>query len=241
MTDLIKFGKSLEESLAIDNLKERVTELGDLALEQLVENIDGVPILSIFGKIAKSYGALRNYFFMEKVIKYLTEVANIPPELRQKTIHRIESDSEYGTKFGKTVLLIIDRFDDDLKAYHLARAYKLLAEEQITLEFYLRFGAILDGMSLFNIKSLMENSFIIDGHPANSNLEKLGLCIRIVKIFDIKNPTSSINADKYKIVTQYGYSFTSTGQVVSNILAERPIFYRSKYNNIADFNKHESY
>lgn len=241
MNDLIKFGQSLEESMASDKLTEIIADLGDVTLDRLSETGEALPVISFISKSIKAYNALRDHFFMEKIIKYLTEIATISPELRIKTIQRIATDSKYGVKFGKKVLNIIDRLDDEIKAYYLAKAYKYLAEEQISLEFYLRLGSMLDSMLLANIETLQNDWISLDGRPTNKTLEKLGLANARVSIFDVKDPGKAINAEKYKLVYQPGYHFTSTGRVVNNIFIGKPVYYKSQYNTVNEFNTNIQY
>jgi hypothetical protein len=142
MHDLNRLGQSLEESMANEKLREIITDLGDVTLDQLAETGESLPIISFISKSIKAYNSIKDYFFMEKVICYLTEIANMSPDLRLEATTRIAEDTKYGIKFGKKILNIIDRFDDDIKAYYLAKAYRYLAEGQISLEFYLRLGTM---------------------------------------------------------------------------------------------------
>jgi DNA-directed RNA polymerase subunit F len=238
---LTRLGQSLEESMANEKLTELVADLGDVTLDQLAETGESLPIISFISKSIKTYNSIRDHFFMEKVIRYLTEIATISPELRQKAIKQITDDTKYGIKFGKKILNIIDRLDDDIKAYYLAKAYRYFAEGQITLEFYLRLGTMLDSMYLANIETLQNDWISLDGHPTNSVFETLGLAKQSIHIFDVKNPTKSINAEKYKVVYQPGYRFTDTGRVVNNIFLGKPVYYKSKYTTVEDFNKHVGY
>jgi len=241
MYDLTRLGQSLEESLANDKLTEMITDLGDITLDQLAETGESLPIFSIISKSIKAYNSVRDHFFMEKVICYLTEIATISPELRLKAIQRIAEDPKYGVKFGKKILNIIDRLDDDIKAFYLAKAYRYLADGQITLEFYLRLGTMLDSMYLANIETLQTNWISLCAHPTNCVFETLGLARQSFRIFDVKNPGKSINAEKYKVVYQPGYRFTDTGRVVNNIFTGKPIHYMSGYKTIEEFNMRVKY
>ncbi|WP_316818432.1 hypothetical protein [Pedobacter nyackensis] len=241
MYDISRLGQSLEESLANDKLTEMVADLGDVTLDQLVETGDSLPIISFISKSIKTYNSVRDHFFMEKVIRYLTEIATISPELRLKVIERITNDPIYGAKFGKKILNIIDRLDDDIKAYYLAKAYRYLAEGQITLEFYLRLGTMLDSMYLANLETLQNDWISLPGFPTNSVFETLGLARQSFHIFDVKNPGKGITAEKYRVVYQPGYRLTETGRVVNNIFLGKPVYYKSRYTTIEEFNKHVKY
>ncbi len=241
MHDLNRLGLSLEESMAYEKLTEIITDLGDVTLDQLAETGESLPIISFISKSIKAYNSIKDHFFMEKVIRYLTEIATMSPDLRLEATTRIAEDTKYGIKFGKKILNIIDRFDDDIKAYYLAKAYRYLAEGQISLEFYLRLGTMLDTMYLANLETLQNDWISLDGQPTNSVFETLGLAKHTFRIYDIENPSKSRNAEKYKIVYQPGYHFTETGRVVNNIFIGKPIYYKSKYNTVDDFNKHVRY
>jgi hypothetical protein len=241
MHDLNRLGQSLEESMANEKLTEIIADLGDVTLDQLAETGESLPIISFISKSIKAYNSVKDHFFMEKVIRYLTEIATLSPELRQKAISRIIEDEKYGIKFGKKILNIIDRFDDDIKAYYLAKAYRYLAEGQINLEFYLRLGSMLDSMYMTNIETLQTDWISLGGHPTDSVFESLGLARQSFHIFDVKNPSQSRNAEKYKVVYQPGYRFTDTGRVVNNIFIGKPVYYKSSHKTLEEFNKHIKY
>jgi hypothetical protein len=241
MQDLNRLGQSLEESMASEKLTEMIVDLGDITLEQLAASGESLPIISFVFKSLKTFNSIRDHFFMEKVVKYLTEIAKLSPELREKAMKRISEDSVYGVKFGKKLLNIIDRLDDEIKARYLAKAYRYFAQGQINLEFYLRLGKMLDIMYLANIEILKTDWMSLGGEATNAVFETLGLAKQSVRIYDVKSPGRAINAEKYRAVYQPGYSFTETGRVVNNIFIGKPVYYKSKYDNLEDFNKNIQY
>lgn len=234
MDQLESTGAKLEESLAQDNLEDLIADLGDLTLDQISTVGENIPVFSYIFKGIKGYNAVKDLFFMKKVIKYLSEVACLPVEERRKIIEEFDIDNEYEQKFGEHALIVLDRFDHHSKATYLGRGFKYLAAGHITQDFYLKFATILDRMFLSDLNHILrsDSSWSYDRYNLSprsvtvNNLESLGLVrleLDTKNIFEkVLNPRHGIRPSSSDYMLSRGqhsrYRITEAGNVFANII-----------------------
>jgi hypothetical protein len=215
-------GETLETSVAKDDLLEVIGELSDYTIEQLINVGEHIPIISHLVKGIKATQAIRDAIFLEKVIVFLKTVGETPNEKRSKMIAKIQNDEKYRTKFGKFSIKALDRYDDDQKAKYLGMAAQYLAREEISFEFYQRFSHIIDTLTVADLESMTENTFLNFGRNTFYAFESLGLISITLKL-----PTESERKTAWKedpnIIKISHRRLTDWGEAMKNILLGLPV------------------
>jgi hypothetical protein len=221
-SSLVIAGETLETSVAKDDLLEIVGELSDYTIEQLVSIGENIPIISYLVKGVKATQAIRDAIFLEKVVLFLQAAGKIPNEKRRQMIAKIQNDEKYRTKFGKFSIKALDRYDDEQKAKYLGMAAQYLAREEITFEFYQRFSHIIDSLTLIDLESITDKTFLNFGRNTFYAFESLGLISITLKL-----PTESERKLAWKqdpnIIKVSHRHLTDWGEAVKNILLELPV------------------
>ena len=212
-------GESLEATMAKENLLEIIGDLSDYTLEKLLELGDSIPIFSFLAKSVRAVFAVKDAFFLEKVVEFLQNAGKVPRDDRVKMICKIQADEKYRYKFGKFSLIVLDRFNDEYKAKYLGIAAQYLAREEITFDFYQRFSHILDSLTVADLQSFTEESFLNFGRNTFYAFESLGLIT-----ISLKLPTESDRKLAWRqdpnIIKVSHRRLTDWGQMVKNILLE---------------------
>jgi hypothetical protein len=176
MNDLNDLGASMEADIAKDNLKELISEKAD----SIAESLMGVtPGLSVVFKLSKIYHSVQDFFLMEKVVAFLTDVSSMEINQRENLISKLNNDPIHGQKFGKFLILAIDRLEYVDKALYLARICKFYEREDISQELLIRMKGIMEKIELTDLKKLRctKNSdlFHYFGYPNRFDSEGLYL------------------------------------------------------------------
>jgi hypothetical protein len=173
MNQLTELAASVEADVAKDNLKELIAEKAD----DVMESLTGItPGLSIVAKLAKIYHSVRDYFLMEKIVAFLTDLSSLKVSERKSLIGKLNDDPIYGQKFGKFIIIAIDRLEYIDKAIYLARACKFYERGDISKELFIKVKGIIEKVELAHLKRLgyeEENGYC--GYPQRFNSEGLYL------------------------------------------------------------------
>lgn len=215
-------GETLETSVAKEDLLEIVGELSDYTIEQLMNVGENIPIISHLVKGIKATQAIRDAIFLEKVVVFLQTIGKTPNDKRQQMIAKIQSDEKFRTKFGKFSIKALDRYDDEQKAKFLGMAAQYLAREEITFDFYQRFSHIIDSLTIADLESLTDKTFLNFGRNTFYAFESLGLISITLKL-----PTESDRKLAWKqdpnIIQVSHRRLTDWGETVKNILLSSPV------------------
>jgi hypothetical protein len=210
-------GETLETSVAKDDLLEIVGELSDYTIEQLISVSENIPIISYLVKGIKATQAIRDAIFLEKVIVFLQTICKTPNDKRRQMIARIQNDEKYRTKFGKFSIKALDRYDDEQKAKYLGMAAQYLAREEITFEFYQRFSHIIDSLTIADLESMTDKTFLNFGRNTFYAFESLGVISITLKLPTESERKLAWKQDPYIIEVSHRH-LTDWGEAVKNIL-----------------------
>ncbi|HXI01196.1 MAG TPA: hypothetical protein VNI52_13095 [Sphingobacteriaceae bacterium] len=215
-------GESLESSVAKDNLLEIIGDMSDYTLDKLLDLGDLVPIFSYLTKGLKATIAIRDAFFLEKIVAFLQNVGKVPNSARMEMIAKIQNDERYRYKFGKFSLIALDRFNDEYKAKYLGIAAQYLSRDEISFDFYQRFSHVLDSLTVADLHDLTGATFLNFGRNTFHAFQSLGLIS-----ISLKLPTESDRKLAWKqdpnIIKVSHQRLTDWGQLTKNILLELPI------------------
>jgi len=184
MNELNDIGESLEASLAKDTLVDIMSGLGDSTIEMLLELGDSIPVFSYFTKGVKAANEIRDFIFLEKVVKFLTTLGEVPTSERLRMIDKIQSDSKYNEKFGKFSLIALDLYEDKTNAQLLGIAAKYLARDEISFSFYKRISFIIGRLFIDDLLNFAndDNRTLRD---ISLDFESLGLLKTDYKMVDV--------------------------------------------------------
>ena len=118
--------------------------------------------------------------------------------------------------------MTLERFDDEHKAKYLGIAAQYLAREEITFEFYQRFGHIIDNLTIPDLNEMTQKSFMSIGNPPYYAYESLGLLHTTLKLMTESEKKLAFKMDPLVVRVSHR-RLTEWGEAVKNILLELPL------------------
>lgn len=233
MTDLNKLGESFEASIAKDDLRDIIGELGDSLIDALSPVGESIPGVSYLFKLMKASNSLRAMFEMEKVIKYLREISTMDAADRAKVIDELNQNTKSRSEFGKHTLILLERLDHSLKAKYLASAFFYLGRKDINENLYYHFGAILERIFISDLRYITDpkkrGDFNLNSNSASvSHLQSLGLVKATYELKNLNNFLSTGNesqrsSSSVKITDrEVKYTPTDVGLLFAYIVKDVP-------------------
>ncbi|WP_342644886.1 hypothetical protein [Mucilaginibacter sp. CSA2-8R] len=228
MNHLIDMATSIEADVAKENLKELIAERADDILEQITGMTPG---LSIVAKLGKIYGSVRDYHLIEKCVAFLTNLSSLSYDERKNLVYKINNDPIYGQKFGKFIVLAIDRLEYAEKAVYLARACKFYERADISKDLFIRIKGILEKIELCDLQALSYNDkHGYHGFPSRFNFprlyqfQSLDLVIFEHTVADFKAYESSyISGNRLGTSRPSEPKLTNLGKIIIHIINDIPL------------------
>lgn len=156
-----KLPDTLTETIKDDNFQSVITDLGETALDAVLDEgvLKEIPLIgSLFG-LAKATMSIQDKLFTKKILTFLLQLKNTDPESRKKQIEKIDSDPEYKTKVGEKLLYIIDKCEDNEKAIYLGQLFQCYIEEKINYEDFLRASKCIELTFLYDLKKFIKDKW----------------------------------------------------------------------------------
>jgi len=129
------------------------SDLRQLAIDA-IDTVSGVPVLGLFQKSLKVMASVPNYFFVKKMIRFLFELKDIPPEQRREQLARLSVVPGEQERVGETILLLLDRMNNMQKPGMMGKAFKALLHGRINLEQLQRLNFAIDMLDISRIPIL---------------------------------------------------------------------------------------
>ncbi|SDH06473.1 hypothetical protein SAMN04488062_10418 [Flavobacterium omnivorum] len=193
------FNDSLISTITKSKLPEVITDLAEVNIDNVFNNISflkDIPILGVIVNLFSTTLSIRDYIFMSKIVSFLKPMDKISPEDREKMFLKLELNEEYNGKVGNKLLFILDKIDDLQKAKLIGVLFKNTLCGKLNYELFLRYASIIDKVFLSDLKRLPEYETPIGNQEISASLYGLGLIIR-TGIFD--NTENDIEQDIYKL------------------------------------------
>ena len=108
--------------------KEILSDLGELALDNIIRNdaINQIPLIGLLKSLYKISTSISDYFFIQSLLKFLNELANLSKKEKENMKSKIENEDGYENKIGEKLLGIINKIDDSEKPAIIAKIFKSL-------------------------------------------------------------------------------------------------------------------
>lgn len=184
----------LEESLisvlgssgGTDLLKEAAEISLDSVLDEgLVKDIPFVGTATTLYKLAFRY---QGYVYVKKVRRFLTELANINADEREKFAIKIENDKQEQSKIAEVLIVLLNKLDDIQKSSLLARAFAGYVRNEYDFPTFQRLAAAIDRCLVFDLAQLERLSKPLPLEPyVGDVLAAVGL-VRVEAIPMIRGP-----------------------------------------------------
>lgn len=156
-----KLPDTLTETIKDDNFQGVITDLGETALDAVLDEgvLKEIPLIgSLFG-LAKATMSIQDKLLTKKILTFLLQLKNTDPDSRKKQIEKIDSDPEYKTKVGEKLLYIIDKCEDNEKAIYLGQLFQCYIEEKINYEDFLRASKCIELTFLYDLKRFIKDKW----------------------------------------------------------------------------------
>ena len=134
------------------------TDITEVAIDALLEDglLKDIPIISTIKAFYSSGARLRDYFYVKKILAFLSELQNISAKQRSEFVDQYLSSEETANKFGERILLLIERSDSVDKSVIYGKIFRYHILGNCTYDETLRLCYMVDKAYLPDLVVLVE-------------------------------------------------------------------------------------
>jgi hypothetical protein len=148
--------------------KDLLIEAAEFTFDAVLK--DGIlKEIPVVGAVAKLFGiavGIQGYVFAKKVRTFLTELASVPIQERNKFAANLADDSKLRERVADVLVTFLDKLDDLQKAPLLARAFSGFIRSQYDFTTFQRLSAAIDKVMVIDLMELerLSKPSTLDGY-----------------------------------------------------------------------------
>ena len=154
---ILDLAQSMEQTMEIGNLS-MITDVGEAIMDSALDDgiLKDIPILGSVVGAGKCIKNISDVLFTNKLIAFLTGLKDADAEERKAAILKWESDAKYRINVGETLLNMVDRCDDTLKAQWLSKLFYVLVLKEGMGNVFMRAEKVLSGLSVMDVMLFLD-------------------------------------------------------------------------------------
>ena len=148
--------ESMEQTIEYGNLAF-VGDIGEVLLDTVLDDgvLKDIPVLGVLAGVGKCIKNVNNIFFAKKLIAFLYPIKDVPPGQRADALKRWETDRNYRGKVGDTLLGMIERCDDNVKAVWLSKLFYQMVLVKNCPRLFMRAEKTLSSLSVMDVQAFL--------------------------------------------------------------------------------------
>ncbi|MDO4803156.1 MAG: hypothetical protein Q4A15_13395 [Prevotellaceae bacterium] len=135
-----------------------IGDLGEVALDTIIDNnvLKEIPIIGTIVGVGKCIETVSNLILANKLRSFIFPIRDTNQEERISAIMKWEEDSKYRMHVGETLLGMINRCDNSLKAGWLSKLFYQMILKWQKSSLFMRSEKILSSLSVMDIQSFLD-------------------------------------------------------------------------------------
>lgn len=136
---------------------EFVGDIGEMMIDTVLKDgvLKDVPILGTIVGVGKCIKNVYDIRFAKKLIAFLIPIKDVPSEKRIEAIKKWEEDENYKGKVGDTLIGMIERCDDTVKATWLSKLFYELVLKSNFSRLFMRAEKTLSSLSVMDVQAFL--------------------------------------------------------------------------------------
>jgi len=169
----MEIDKSLIRTIGENGAQDILSDMGELTLDSIIDNdtINQIPIIGTLRSVYKITNSISDYLFVQKLLKFLKELESLSTKEKNRMKTKILKEEKFGKKVGETLLVIINKIDDNDKPKIIAKIFKAYINNEIDFQHFLKFSQIVNKSYLPDLLNL--TNFMIGQSFSNENSSSL--------------------------------------------------------------------
>lgn len=156
MEPIKSLSSSMQETIEYGNL-EFLGDIGELVIDSVLNEglLKDIPVLGSLVGVGKCIKNAYDYIFAKKLIAFLFPIKDVPMEVRSDAIKRWEKDEFFRGNVGETLIGMIERCDNTVKAVWLSKLFYELVLRRNYSRLFMRAEKALSSLSVMDLQAFL--------------------------------------------------------------------------------------
>lgn len=156
--EYMKLEDSLSKTIKDSELTTVSKDLIEIGIDAWIENetLKDIPIIGTLTSLIKTSQSVSNYFFLKKIISFISGIKDVSRQEREELIDKIDGDKRYRLKVGEQLLYIIQSCEDHLVTSYLSQIFTAFLKKKIDYSQFLKSSSIIHRMSTYEIELFID-------------------------------------------------------------------------------------
>ena len=156
MKDSRDLSAAMAQTIEYGNL-EVVGEIGEVVLDSALDDgiLKDIPIFGTIVGVGKCVKNISDVLFVKKLRAFLFTIKDVDPRKRFEAMEKWEKDDNYRGRVGETLLGMVDRCDDTIKATWLSKLFYELVLKRNSSRLFMRAEKTLSSLSVMDIQAFL--------------------------------------------------------------------------------------
>ena len=148
--------ESMQETIEYGNL-EFLDDIGEIMIDATLNDglLQDVPVIRTIVGVGRCIRNVYDALFAKKLISFLIPIKDVSPKIRAKAIRKWQEDDDYRGKVGETLLGMIQRCDDAVKAKWLSKLFYELVLKRGWSRLFMRAEKTLSSLSVMDVQAFL--------------------------------------------------------------------------------------
>jgi len=144
VNEIVSFNETLKNSDLSSIIKNGI----EISIDSVLNDglLKDIPIVNTLVSLIKTAYSISTYLFLKKIIAFLDGIADIGTDKRNKMISKIDNSNKYKIKIGESLLFILDKSDDTVKASLIAKAFSSFLKKGINYSEFIKIAHIINNI-----------------------------------------------------------------------------------------------
>ncbi|WP_137885156.1 hypothetical protein [Pseudomonas sp. 2FE] len=139
-------GSAITETILSEPVDSLVSEYAEIGIDAILSEgiLKEIPFVHSLIAVTKIGITISDRLLINKLIKFLSAIQDVPSRERQEMVSRLELDPVFGRKVGEHILELLVRVEGKQKPKMLAQAFTAYAKNRIDVRALLRLNHAIE-------------------------------------------------------------------------------------------------
>lgn len=153
-------GSAVVSVLKSDSVVSVGKDFLELGIDAVLESgaLKDIPLVNTVVGIFGAAGSVRDHLFVNKLIRFMSQLSEIPQEERIAMVEKLNENNKFSGKVGAALIEILDRMESEKKPELSAKCFAAFARNEISFEEFRHILFALERVPSFEIGKLEQFS-----------------------------------------------------------------------------------
>lgn len=153
----ISRGEAITNVVKSDSVVSLSKEYIELGIDTMLESgaLKDIPLVSTIVGIFNGFGTVKDHIFATKLIKFLSQLSDIPQYERMIMVDKLNRDEHFAGKLGTVIIEILERMESEQKPEIAAKCFSAYTSERISFTQLRHMLHALERVPTFEISGIL--------------------------------------------------------------------------------------